>query len=1224
MGELNPRAQLLEVVRQVRRRWRIKLALRGAVGFLIAGIVAILAIAYTLEALKFTPSAIFWFRIVTGLVLVAAGAWFFARPLSRKVTDEQVVLYLEEHEPSLDSTILSAMEASERPGDWSPVLINRLVENAIERAHEIHEGQRIERDSMMRYAWISGGVALAAVALFTLGPAYLRHTLSAIFVISADAEAAAPYRIEVKPGSIKVPKGADQMINATISGFDSADATILIRKASQSAFERVPMVKGENGAYEGMLFDLAEPLEYVVEAAGVRSAVFNLNVVELPYVKKLDLEFTYPAYTGLEPRKIEDGGDVAVLKGTDVRVTITPTMASKGGRVVLGPPSLATASAASSGEISPKRPSAAKADDSESVPLTVNADGTLTAQFKAQHDGFYHVELDSAGGDRLPASPQYTVDLLADLAPTVKLSKPGRDTDATPVQEFFVEAQADDDYAVKNLQLVYSVNGGPEKTIPLFNGTKPVAEVTAGHTFYMEELGVKAGDSLSYFARATDNDAVAGAKQATSDIFFLRIRPFDKNFKPATSMSGGGGGGGGGGGQEVGALSQQQRQIISGTFNIQRDRKTLKADKFRADMVVLTLAQSKLRDQVKGLVERMNSRLVVSDPSFKKIAELLPKAAEQMTLAEQQLQGQKPDGALPPENLALQFLQQAEEEFELQVQTGRQAGGGGGGGGAGSIAEDLADLFKMELDKMANQYETNAQASSQQQDQQIDELAEKLKELARRQEQEIERQRRQAAGQSAGGGGGDLQRALAEQAEEAARQLEKLSRDQQRQDLADTARELRSAAESMKRAAAKGDPSAGGQAAAAADRLREAQRQLTGNQQARGERDVREAQRQAEEIAAEQKDIADDARSLPQAGPDRLQQSQLLGQRKDALENKVSGLEKQLDRMVGEQTKDAKDTARKLSEAVSGIRDNKVKEKIRYSKSLLGSGAPQQYARNFEEEIGANIDALRKKLNDAANTVGQQGRDKSTEALDKARDLARGMDSMGQRMAERARQGEQGEQGAKGANGANGAKGANGANGAEGQQGQDGKPGQDGKSGQQGQGQSGKEGQGQGQGQGGQQGQQGGNGGGGREDMGGRASIGGFGDGGWNGSDRSPGRLSPDDIRQFRGEARRWAQEGQALRNMLREQNIDPKELDEIMKRLRELDSERVYQDVRELERLQTFVAEGMKRFEYGLRRKVGDETDRALVNGSDEVPAEFKSLVEEYYRSLSKGRQEQ
>ena len=78
------------------------------------------------------------------------------------------------------------------------------------------------------------------------------------------------------------------------------------------------------------------------------------------------------------------------------------------------------------------------------------------------------------------------------------------------------------------------------------------------------------------------------------------------------------------------------------------------------------------------------------------------------------------------------------------------------------------------------------------------------------------------------------------------------------------------------------------------------------------------------------------------------------------------------------------------------------------------------------------------------------------------------------------------------------------------------------------------------------------------------------------------------------------------------------------MKRLRELDSERVYQDVQELARLQTFVAEGLKRFEYALRRKVGDETDRALVSGSEEVPAEFKALVEEYYRSLSKGQKKQ
>ena len=546
-----PRAQLLEVVRQVRRRWRIKLALRGAVGFLLVGVGAILAIAYTLEALKFTPSAIFAFRIITGVALVGAAAWFFARPLTRKVSDEQVALYLEEHEPSLDAAILSAMEATERPNDASPALIERLVESAIERVQHIHEGERIERDSMRNYLGGLGLAAAAAIAIFTFGPAYLRHTLSALFVISRDVEAAAPYRIDVKPGNATVPKGADQTINATLHGFDAAEAAILTRKSPSAAFERVPMVKAESGGYEGMLFDLADSMDYVIEAAGVRSPIFTLKVVELPYVKKLDLEYQFPSYTHMEPRTIEDGGDIAVLRGTDVKVTITPTMASKGGRLVMG--------------------------ESESVPLTANADGTLTTKFTAQKDGFYRVELDGPAGEHVNASPQYAIDLLSDHAPTVSLSKPGRDTDATPVQEFFVEAKAEDDYAVKDLQLVYSVNGGAEKTVKLFDGAKSSAEVTAGHTFYLEELGVQAGDSVSYYARASDNDAVEGAKQATSDIYFLRIRPFGKDFKPATSMSGGGGGGGGGAGGEVGALSQQQRQIISGTFNVQRDRKTLKA-----------------------------------------------------------------------------------------------------------------------------------------------------------------------------------------------------------------------------------------------------------------------------------------------------------------------------------------------------------------------------------------------------------------------------------------------------------------------------------------------------------------------------------------------------------------------------------------------------------------------------------------------------------------------
>ncbi|MCA1559005.1 MAG: DUF4175 domain-containing protein [Acidobacteria bacterium] len=337
-----------------------------------------------------------------------------------------------------------------------------------------------------------------------------------------------PYRIDVKPGNATVPRGADQTITASLHGFDADQASLMVRKSADAPFERLPLVRGDS-QYEAMLFDLAGPVDYFVEAAGVRSGTFTLKVVDLPYVERLELEFHFPAYTGLEPRKIENGGDIAVLKGTEVRVRVVPTMRSTGGQIRL--------------------------HESASAALTAADDGSLSSRFVADRDGFYRVELDAPTGERVSASPQYTIDVLTDQPPTVSISKPGRDTTASPIEEVFVEARAEDDFGVRDLELVYSVNGAPEKSIRLLDGKKRQPEVTAGHTFYLEELSVQPGDFVSYYARAADNDAVQGAKRASSDMYFLQVRPLKKDFTRAQSQAGGGGGGGGRG--EVGALSQQ-------------------------------------------------------------------------------------------------------------------------------------------------------------------------------------------------------------------------------------------------------------------------------------------------------------------------------------------------------------------------------------------------------------------------------------------------------------------------------------------------------------------------------------------------------------------------------------------------------------------------------------------------------------------------------------------
>src|SRR5690606_10816279 len=152
-------------------------------------------------------------------------------------------------------------------------------------------------------------------------------------------------------------------------------------------------------------------------------------------------------------------------------------------------------------------------------------------------------------------------------------------------------------------------------------------------------------------------------------------------FRQAQSQASGGGGGGGGGEADgPNNLSEQQKQIISATFNVQRDRKSMTADQVKVNTTVVALSQTKLREQVEQLVLQMNQRLG-GDESFAKIIELLPKAITEMKNAEAKLQAGAPDQALQPEQKALQYLQQAEEEYETQVQMRQQQGGGGGGGG---------------------------------------------------------------------------------------------------------------------------------------------------------------------------------------------------------------------------------------------------------------------------------------------------------------------------------------------------------------------------------------------------------------------------------------------------------------------------------------------------------------------------------------------------------------
>ena len=1150
------RDEILRVIRQVRNRWRLRIALRGFAVVIAALLGTLVVSAWGLEVYRFTPAAIITFRIVTYGALLGFGWWFFVRPLLRHVSDEQVALYLEEHEPSLQAAVLSAVEETRKGDraaglDYSPKLVGKLVESAAEKIRDVDMGRAVEHQRIQGSSgWLAAGVVLALL-LFLFGPTYLRHGVMALLTPMGSAEAASPYRIAVFPGDATIARGSDQAITATLDGFGTDQVTLFVRSNESVPFERLPLIPLEDpGLFEVLLFDVQESTDYFVEAVGVESGTFTLEVVDLPYVERLEHEYVFPSYTGLEPRLVEEGGDIAVLSGTEVRLRAFPTLSTSGGQMVL--------------------------DEENETDLVVEPDGSLTGRFVVEKDGFYRIDLESSEGEMVTASPQFTIDVLTDQPPSVMFLNPGRDTTASAIEELFIEARADDDFGLRSLDLVYSVNGGSEETVRLYSGGEnALTEVAAGHTFFLEDLPLEPGDFVSYYARATDRNLAQENKDVKSDLYFVQIRAFSRDFRAGQSQ-GGGGGGGGGGGADPRALSEAQKEIVSGTFNVVRDEASYSAEEYQENVVFLTLAQGRLREQVETLLRRMNSRVMPADPAFRSISEILPQAADAMREAEEQLQDQDADGALPPEQRALQFLQRAEEAYEeVMVQMG--GGGGGGGGSQSQAAEDLADLFELELDKFQNQYETMQRGEQQQADNTVDELMERLRELARRQEREAERQQRRFRGQqSAQGGGTAAQRELAEEAEEAARRLERLAREQNSPQMMDAARRLQQAADAMRRAAANSDNLGFSEAGAALDRLREVQDQLRQEQTGRLERDIDEALRRANRLADEEREVASGVSRLPGLNDEqRLEQLRGLMERKDAMEAEVADLERQIDSTSAEFRREERNSSRSLQDAANSIRDNKLKEKIRYTKGVIRSRASDT-AEAFEEQITNDIEDLREHLRAAAEAVGNTQGDALTEALDQTRDLMRGLDSLEHRMwSENENQsGEEGQQG-QGQGGQQAGQTGSGQQGSEQPNPADGQPGVG-------------------------------------DSLGGAYAGGGYGN-------RRPTEFDPDDIRQWQREFRQRLGEAQDIRRALQEEEFSAGDLDEIIRQMQQLDDTRMYQDSEEIARLQSFLREELKRFEYRLRREIDDENEDLFLASSDDVPPGFRDMIEEYYRALSR-----
>jgi len=973
-------------IERIRQRLVLAAWMRGAATFTGTALIVTLALVLLLNHFAFPSRGLTGARLALLFALAAAAAFGTAFPLMR-LTRARAVRKAEAANPALEHRLTTFYEKQEQNSD---PFLELLAADTLTMTQHAEPSSLVEDKRLFALGGAGLG-CLAVLAWMILGaPGYLGY--GAALLWTGPPKNAQPfYAIAVTPGNIAVRRNSDQLITAQVTGMQPDKVQVFAHYQSASNWEPVAMQRQPNAngmaKYQFIFAGLPENVEYYVAADALASPHYTVRVVDLPAVKEIRATYHYPKWTGMAPATEEHSGDLRAIEGTDAALEIEMDRPLKSGQLTL--------------------------DDGQTIQLAGGDGNKYHGTVHMQKDGAYHVAaMDQGQPVRL--SEDYFIATDKAQPPQISIDRPRGDYRANPIEEVTLAVKAADQYGLRDVHLHYSVNGGAERDISLLE--KPGTKSTDGsHTLPLEDFKLVPGDVVSVYASARDGHA-----EAQTDMSFIQVEPFEREFSQS-QQSGGGDGAGGSGGNNQTEISRREKELIAATWKQQNNKSATPKDATVAGQF-LADAQQKLRDQVMALSARMEARdLSAATEEFNGFNKDMQDAAAAMSPSADKLKATQWKDALPLEQKALQALLRAEATFrKIQVAFG-QTGGGGGGDSAG---RDLASLFDLELDTEKNQYESAQSVSPQEQRvKEVEDALAKLDALAKRAEEQANQERnpqqsfeqrwqqemlRREAEQlqqqmermakngqqdrqgSSASSGSSSSQANSQQRSSASKgsQAQPGSQDragQQSQDRADqrvqqAMRRLQEATDAMKRSS--GAQQNADEARRAAQQLREAANLLSDTQQqlASGKMDslAREAARLKDEERAQSQRI-DKAMNQQQTSDssdltgtmDRMRARERLSQERQQLSDDLSKLEKSMRDSARQMAPNQPGVAKQLRDALTEMDNSDLNNHTQRTADWLRRGVNPN-ANGTEREIAEGLDKLKQQLQQAQQAMNDQ------------------------------------------------------------------------------------------------------------------------------------------------------------------------------------------------------------------------------------------------------------
>ena len=932
---------------------------------------------------------------LTGLlaVLSALQAWLFAPG------EKEAAHAVEKAFPELNSTLLTALQLKpDNPDGRFGFLQSSVILQAFSHSSMTNWANVVSPKRMWRA--IGGhflSLAFLGGTLWALGKSDTSNAAATVSRTQPTSNGlTTAFSFEIEPGNTEVERGSSLLVLARVTGPLPTEGILVHSPSTEptSAESRLPLTRSLNDPVFGARIGTVQgPLRYHVELDGKSSPTYEVTVFEYPRLERADACLSYPDYTGLEPRRLQDVRSLSVVEGTNVRLECVLN------KVV---------------------PTAELTEtDQPSIPLIASSDQpTLyTATIPTDRSRKLTVRLQDESGRSNTQIAEIRIQVVPNQPATVKPVFPARDIEASPLEEIDLKATVWDDFGIPRAGVTYSLAGRPPMEAILAEQVAGKNRQEMFHAIPLEDLKAQPDELVAYYFWAEDVGPDGQIRRTLGDMYFAEVRHFEEIFRQGEAQPGGEQSGrqppqGQGQGQSPNAnaaqdLAELQKQIINATWKvIRREIADKLTPSFADDIRQIAESQQQALSQARGLAER------VTDSESQGHLERVTKAMQEAALHLEEAQEDQAREPLPQALIYEQAASQAllklrarEHEITRQQQQQQQPGQQAN---RGRSAQQRQQLDQLDLKEDENRYETQRMAQSQQDttaEREDRQVLNRLRELAQRQHDLNDQLK-------------DLQSALEaadsdKKKEEVRRQLQRLQEEQQqilrdtdelqtrmdapenqqrmqeqRQQLEQAREQVQRAAESLRDEQATRAAAAGTRAEQSFEELREEfRRQSSG----RFQETVREIVDEVRQLDTREQEVR---RQIEQAiSPDTDNRTLRNDTNREKIAEEINQQRTRLNDLVERMQQtitDAEESepllAEKLYDAAREVQSQSVPQALDATRQSLQRGLLED-AQQLEQRAGRGIEQVREKIEGAAESVlGDE-----TESLRRAREELRNL-----------------------------------------------------------------------------------------------------------------------------------------------------------------------------------------------------------------------------------------